>query len=391
MTQDSGEQQRPVPIQPFQGARRAAAYNAAPRLAPAPSPASADEPMTGPAGPPPITPSSPQPSYAGAGHVPRESGHELPEDDLAALSRGVAGPVGQPQPSGLSKVLAAVGIKRGPSAAQIAAQEAQARLDADVALIRQTTFTRAVGVLVANRKGSSAKTPTALGLGGTIANIRGGSTVVIEVPDDPGTLAFRAEGSPSRGLGELVRDVHQVTTIGQLNGYTAPQTSYASVIGTVGRRAPLTGEAVRDVVQLVDTYYGVRVLDSGNQLTSGAFLAAVEVSDVLVIPMLNGGDSVLEAIETLETVRDSGPRGAMLAEHAIMLRSRDGRPEHPRVLERIDRLIERARPREVFDIPYDEHIAERGEITYERLAPATRAAFVAATAGIYRALRSTVN
>src|SRR5690606_25634451 len=114
-----------------------------------------------------------------------------------------------------------------------AAAERVASLEVARRVIRQATWTRAVSVLVGNPKGGTGKTPLALVLGGTLAAIRGGDVAIVEVSDDPGALGYRAEGTPRLGLGEFVRDLDDLTTKGQVTGYTAPQTSFASVVGTV--------------------------------------------------------------------------------------------------------------------------------------------------------------
>ncbi|MGH3851855.1 MAG: hypothetical protein ACRDRT_19595, partial [Pseudonocardiaceae bacterium] len=136
-------------------------------------------------------------------------------------------------------------------------------------------------------------------------------------------------------------------------------------------------------------FYSIRVMDSGNQPSSSAFEGAVETADALVIPVLNAGDAVLEAVAMIEELRARGGRGAELADNAIVIRLTDGRPEHPQVIERVNRIIDDMHVREVYHVPYDEHIAERGQITLSRLTPATRAAFTAATAGVVKALKST--
>lgn len=45
----------------------------------------------------------------------------------------------------------------------------------------------------------------------------------------------------------------------------------------------------------------------------------------------------------------------------------------------------------LLDIPYDAHIAERGEITLGKLQPVTREAFVAAAAAVVRTLQDNVS
>lgn len=296
--------------------------------------------------------------------------------------------------TGLRGLMAGLGLPVSPGAresvALAAAADAEERRIRDAMTIRQATWTRAVSILVGNPKGGTGKTPTALLLGGTIASIRGGSTAIVEFSDDPGALTYRAEGAPRLGVGELVRDVDTIRTAGQLTGYTAPQTSFANVIGSTGRRERLTGEAVAAVSRVIDEFYGIRVMDTGNQPTSSAFRGAVSVADVLVIPVLNAGDSVLEAIQLLEELREDGGNASELAQRVIAIRLTDGRPESDLVRDEVARLLREAGVQALFEIPYDAHIAERGQLTLGSLAPSTRDAFAAAAAAVVRILQEAV-
>jgi MinD-like ATPase involved in chromosome partitioning or flagellar assembly len=291
--------------------------------------------------------------------------------------------------TGWRGLVAKTGVKIAPSAKETATRAAAEQLRQDEETIRQATWTRAVSILVANPKGGTGKTPISLLLGGTLAAVRGGSVAIMEVSDDPGALTFRAEGRPALGLGELVRDAGEITSAGQLAGYTAPQTSFASVIGTVGRRAQLTGDDVTNVAAVLDSYYAIRVMDSGNQPSSSAFTGALGVADALVVPVLNAGDAVLEAISMLDGLRAAGHE--RLADTATILRLVDGRPEHRQITERIDRIIVGAHVGAVLEIPYDPHIAERNQLTLGSLAPATYRAFAAAAATVIRTLQNTEN
>lgn len=292
---------------------------------------------------------------------------------------------------GFRGTLASLGLPVGPGAVEVEERRRAELRVANETTVRQATWTRAVSILVNNPKGGTGKTPVSLLLGGVLAAIRGGSVAILEVSDDPGALNFRAEGNPQLGVGELVRDVDEVATAGRLAGYTAPQTSFASVIGSTGRRDRLTGESVVAVANVIDEFYGIRVMDSGNVPTSGAFRGAVSVADVLVIPVVNAGDSVLEAIQLLEELRASGPGPAALADGAIAIRLTDGRPENHAVRQEVERLLSQAGVAALHEIPYDAHIAERGQLTLGNLNPATRDAFVAAAASVVRSLQSAVS
>jgi MinD-like ATPase involved in chromosome partitioning or flagellar assembly len=264
------------------------------------------------------------------------------------------------------------GLHLAPGPEEAAAIEEQHRIEDARTQIRQATWTRAASVLIANPKGGTGKTPLALLLGGTLASIRGGSVAVIEVADDPGALAYRAEGNPRLGVGDLVRDADHIRTAGQLAGYTAPQTSFAAM------------------VKVIDDYYAIRVMDSGNQPTSSAFQGALFATDVLVVPIVNAGDSTLEAIRMLDGMRASGGRAKALAERAIIARVTDGRPENAAVSAEVERIITAAGVGTLCDLPYDPHIAERGQITLAKLAPTTIAAFTHLANAVIQSLNTTV-
>ncbi|WP_113719760.1 MinD/ParA family ATP-binding protein [Arthrobacter dokdonensis] len=282
-------------------------------------------------------------------------------------------------------------FRLGPSVREAEKRVLVAVQEGFEALIRQSTWTRGVGILVANKKGTAGKTPVAISLGGVIAAIRGGSVAIAEAADDRGQLAYRAEGDPQLGMGELVSNISTVRTQSQLRGYTVTQTSFASVIGSTPRwRAPLTRQNVLDVASIVDEHFTVRVWDTGNQYSSGPFSAAVDTSDVLVIPTMNSMDSVFDALELLEFLKAQGGDAARLAETAIVVRLSDGRPEFKasRVKKYFtDQGITEER---MYSLPFDAHIAERGALTLDRLAPATRQALTAVAAGVVSQLNVNV-
>lgn len=312
-----------------------------------------------------------------------------PADVLAGLTRAnlraSAPPVAT---TGWRGFLARIGFKPEPSAVEKATLETAAAVARDEETIRQATYTRPVGVLVANRKGNAGKTTISLGLGGTLAACRGGGVAIVEVAEDPGTLTLRAEGNPRRGIGHLVADHAGVHSAGHLDGYTAPQTSYARVIGSTGPRRALTAQAVTDVVRVVDEYFAVRVMDSGNQYTSPVFEAAVAAADVLVIPTLNATDTATQALALLDELRAQGGHAAELADRAVVLVLTDGRKETPEVTEAVAQALAQARVGEILSIPFDSHLAERGQITLSQIHPNTYQAFVAAGAAVIRALDS---
>ena len=328
----------------------------------------------------------PQPSAALSEPVAEKSDPMGSALFAGALTPGItvhAPPVAQ---AGTRGWLNRLGFRLPPGPAEAAQIEQEHALTAAQTRIRQATWTRAVSVMVANPKGGTGKTPLSLLLGGTLASIRGGSVAVIEVADDPGALAYRAEGTPRLGIGDLVRDADQITTAGQLAGYTAPQTSFAAVVGSSTRRPRLEADGVAAMVRVIDEYYSIRVMDSGNQPSSSAFQGALAATNVLVVPVVNAGDSTLEAVRMLDGLREVGGHAAEVAGRAVIVRVTDGRPESAAINAEIARIMAAAGAAAVCDLPYDSHIAERGQLTLANLESSTRNALTHIAATVVGAL-----
>lgn len=327
------------------------------------------------------------PPPEGAPAVERESSRM----DLSTVARGELiqpGAAERVQASwGIRGLLVRLGIKMHPG------KREQAHLDAE-RVIRQATWPRAVNVLISNKDGHVGKTTASLLLGGTLARVRGGSTCIFEVTDDSGALEKRAEGSPSRGLGELLEVMEGVRSAGELAGYSAPQTSHAHVIGTVGDRRELTGDDVHSLRTLLDRHHAITVADSGNNRKSSAFCAAVDGADVLVVPVLPTSVAVIDALSILESVHARGAHGQRLAESAVVIVNHDGRPEDAadvrRAREQLAQLVEQIPTIEVMETPYDAHVGKGGEITAGSLTIQSTVAWTKAAAEVTRRLLENV-
>jgi hypothetical protein len=282
-------------------------------------------------------------------------------------------------------------LKLSPSTPEAEQRALVAAQDGFEALIRQSSWTRGVGLMVANKKGTAGKTPLAILVGGVLAAIRGGSVAILEFADEKGQLAYRSEGEPQLGMGELVSGISTVHTQSQLRGYSVTQTSFASVIGSTTRwRPPLTHQNVLEVSSIVDEYYTMRVMDTGNQYSSGPFSAALTLTDALVLPTMLAQDAVSEALELLEFLEYQGPDAARLARTAIVVMMTDGRPEFKasRLKQQfVDKGVEEDH---IYTVPYDAHIAERGALSLDKLAPPTRQALTAVAAGVVAQLNTNV-
>jgi MinD-like ATPase involved in chromosome partitioning or flagellar assembly len=275
-------------------------------------------------------------------------------------------------------------VKPIPSAAELAHRAA-------VTAIRQATWTRAVNAVVAGGKGGTGRTVATMILAGTLAEIRGGFVAAVEATEAAGTLNARSEGKPTRGLGELLARADQISTAGQLGGYTAPQTSHADVIATVAERGELRGSDVLAVRRLLDSYYRITITDTGTNPHHAARRAAVASADAAVLPCLVSLDALTALESTLATLGplagspDSPPRVVAVLGH-------DGGPEDPQVAAavrgRLDHLVATGAVSAVVEVPFDPAIRRGGPITLDDLSLASRRAWTQASAALIGALNA---
>ncbi|WP_159096613.1 hypothetical protein [Miniimonas sp. S16] len=226
-------------------------------------------------------------------------------------------------------------------------------------------------------------------LAATFGEVRGGGVLAWDNNETLGTLGIRtAEGRfPTTVLdllGELERFESHGGRRGELGAYVRPQPDgHFDVLASdedPARMAQVGEAEFERIHDVVTRFYPLIVVDSGNNPRAANFLAATRHADLLVIPVQWAQDSVESAGRLIDQLRRSGHGD--LVQKAVVVVTSDGRGRAA-----ADKCAEwrewfTRTCAAVVDVPFDPHIAERGELRYGRLAPATRRAFLAAAAAI---------
>lgn len=276
---------------------------------------------------------------------------------------------------------------------------------AELEALIQTNFGSAVTILVANPKGGSRKTTSTYTLGATFGKARGGYTVAWDNNETMGTLGQRsAKDRHSRTVVDLLQQgadylLSDKARIGALDSYVRQQGSaHFHVLASdedATKQEQIDDEGYKRVHSILERFYRVILVDTGNNIRKEHFVAAAESATQLIIPVAAAHDSKNAAQDMMTHLQVTGH--GELVERAIVLIHelepiyRDDRGEvvsgngHEITAQEIaDEFA--GRVAEVLPIPYDPAFKEGKEIDYFNLAPATVDAYREAAAAAARSI-----
>ncbi len=310
----------------------------------------------------------------------RASAATLPtlDDLLAKRHPASAGPAEHGWRGGLRKVTFGA-IKPGPGRA-----ERQRRVQ--TAAVRRT-FDGPRTVVVLNPKGGAHKTTATMLLAATFGLQRGGYTLAWDNNETRGTLGWRSahtehqhtavdllQALPSLGGAATVR-------VGDLDGYVRTQTDEQfDVLASdenAASAASMDAEAFGALHQVLSRFYRVIVIDTGNNMRASNWQAAVSAADQVVIVSTIREDTAQSAAWALDALRATGNDDAV--RRAVTILSAPDRKIDKDLRKRL-RSHFGALTRAVVEVPHDPSLVPGGPIDYESLRPATRDAWLRATA-----------
>ncbi|CAM5788474.1 MinD/ParA family ATP-binding protein [Cellulomonas persica] len=360
----------------------------------APSPASGPTPVTGATTGAPTTATSASTSGAPTAGEPagarlgaaassaaeRASAATLPtlDDLLAKRHPASSGPAEHGWRGGLRKLTFGA-VEPPPGRA-----ERQRRVQ--VAAVRRT-FDGPRTVVVLNPKGGAHKTTATMLLAATFGLQRGGYTLAWDNNETRGTLGWRSahtdhqrtavdllQALPSLGGAATVR-------VGDLDGFVRTQTDEQfDVLASdenAASAASMDAQAFDALHQVLSRFYRVIVIDTGNNMRASNWQAAVAAADQVVIVSTIREDTAQSAAWALDALRATGNDDAV--RRAVTILSAPDRKVDKDLRKRL-RSHFGALTRAVVEVPHDPSLVPGGPIDYESLRPATRDAWLRATA-----------
>lgn len=266
---------------------------------------------------------------------------------------------------------------------RIAPGPAERTQRAALAMVR-SSFPAARTICVANVKGGSGKTPTALILAELLAMLRRESIIAADLNELRGTLGVRAGvQQPAHTMMDLLQYQDWLgrpgAPVGDLAGFLRRQESGALILASsenAGEMRSLTAEHCEAVRDLLMTRYSTVVIDTGNNEAAPPWQFATRVADVLVVPLRASADHVWVAGRMLDGLHKRHETRHLPPAAIAVITDQDGT--------RLDPATEQwlaERVGAVLYVPPDPEIAA-GPIRSDRLSPASQAAWTLVAAAV---------
>ncbi|MDM7830401.1 MinD/ParA family ATP-binding protein [Cellulomonas edaphi] len=346
-----------------------------------PMPATPD-PVPAPenAAPEPAAATEPPAGLIPAAVPPRDRSATLPtlDDLLAARHPVTAGPAERGWRVGLRRVTFGA-VSPGPG-------RAEQRHRVQQAAVRRG-FDGPKTIVVINPKGGAHKTTATMMLAATFGLERGGYTLAWDNNETRGTLGWRSAHTDHANTAvDLLRALPTLgdegtVRVGDLDGYVRTQSSQQfDVLASdedSASAASIDAAAFTSLHDVLSRFYRVLVVDTGNNMRASNWQAAVAAADQIVVVSTIREDTAQSAAWALDALRATGHEDAV--RRAVTVLSEPDRKVDKDLRRRL-RSHFGALTRAIVEVPHDSGLVAGGPIDYDSLKPATREAWLRATA-----------
>jgi MinD-like ATPase involved in chromosome partitioning or flagellar assembly len=238
-------------------------------------------------------------------------------------------------------------------------------------------------VAVLSLKGGVGKTTTTVGLGSTLASLRGDRVIAVDANPDRGTLSDKLRLETAATVRDLLNERDQIHRYADVRSYTTQAPSRLEVLAS--DRDPTVSVAFSeqdycDVSRVLEHYYSICLTDCGTGLLHSAMTGVLRLADQIAVVSSPSVDGARSASATLDWLQAHGYGGLVRSAVVVLAVIR---PRGKSAVD-IDRLEQHfaARCRAVVRVPYDAYLDEGAEVELGRLHRATADAYLRLAAEI---------
>jgi MinD-like ATPase involved in chromosome partitioning or flagellar assembly len=232
-------------------------------------------------------------------------------------------------------------------------------------------------VAVLSLKGGVGKTTVTVGLGSTLASLRGDRVIAVDGNPDRGTLSDKVRLQTSATIRDLLTERARVRRYADVRAFTSQASSRLEILASdrdPGVSVAFSADDYRAVVGVLEHFYSICLTDCGTGLLHSAMAGILELADQVVLvssPSVDGARSASATLDWLEA-HDYGDlvKGGVVVLSAIRRKSKSTVD-----LNRLEQHFA-ARCRAVVRVPYDPHLEEGAEVELEMLNEETADAYL---------------
>jgi MinD-like ATPase involved in chromosome partitioning or flagellar assembly len=238
-------------------------------------------------------------------------------------------------------------------------------------------------VAVLSLKGGVGKTTTVMGLGSTLASLRGDRVIAVDANPDRGTLSDKLRLETAATVRDLLNEREQIQRYADVRAFTTQAPSRLEVLAS--DRDPTVSVAFsdqdyEDVSQVLEHYYSICITDCGTGLLHSAMAGVLRLADQIVLVSSPSVDGARSASATLDWLQAHG-YGDLVRDAVVVLSVIRPRSKSTVDLGRLEQHFA-SRCRAVVRIPYDAHLEEGAEVDLAQLSKATADAYLALAAEV---------
>lgn len=255
----------------------------------------------------------------------------------------------------------------------------------------QAGFTGPKTIVFVNPKGGAGTTTSVLMAARTFGVHRGGGVVAWDNNETRGTLGERGLRGPHMNTArELLDNIgtfedSATTRIGDLGLYLRSQGAAHFDLLASDERPEVTGHIdsadVGRLHGLFQRFYRLILIDTGNNMRAGNWLAAVHGADLIVVTTTIRQDSASSALWMLDALEKGVYGPGNLKPRTITVLSEPASAYDPRLRATMLNIFS-ARTRGVFPIPFEPALVDGGVINFDRISPRTERAWLFACAAM---------
>jgi MinD-like ATPase involved in chromosome partitioning or flagellar assembly len=236
-------------------------------------------------------------------------------------------------------------------------------------------------VAVLSLKGGVGKTTATVGLGATLASLRGDRVIAVDGNPDRGTLSEKVQLETTATIRDLLNRRAIVGRYADVRAFTSQAPSRLEILASdrdPGVSVAFSADDYRAVASVLEHYYSICITDCGTGLLHSAMAGILELADQIVLVSSPSVDGARSASATLDWL-DAHGHGDLVRNAVVVLSAVRRKGKSMVDLDRLE-LHFAARCRAVVRVPYDPHLEEGAEVHLEYLDAETADAYLSLAA-----------